>query len=223
MAGKVKGLALLLLLSITYTVSEAQHLKNDKVHSYSNADLLGNQQVSNKPTINENNAKQDSAEFDYNQKAKRSAIQSAVVPGLGQIRNGQVWKAPIVWAGLGITTYFLINNHNNYQEFAEAYRLRTDDDPNTIDPFSQRINNDKPVYSDQALKKARSTFRRRRTLSAFSIFGVWSLNILDAYVFAHLQDFDISDNLSASVNPPNFGNIAGANTVMTGITLKISP
>jgi Family of unknown function (DUF5683) len=30
---------------------------------------------------------------------------------------------------------------------------------------------------------------------------VYALNIIDANVFAHLQDFDISDDLSASFSP----------------------
>lgn len=223
MPREVKGGALLLLLFLWTICAYAQYSINPNNHFASITDINANQQQTQSFRLSEGNTEQDTAEFDYNQKAKNTAIKSALVPGLGQIQNGQIWKAPIVWAGLGFTAYLFIDNNGKYQEFSKAYRLRTDNDPNTIDPYSQQANNNKPVYSQQALKKARTTFRRRSTLSLFSILGVWSLNILDAYVFAHLQDFDVSDDLSASVNPPNFGNIARTNALMTGITLKLSP
>jgi hypothetical protein len=30
---------------------------------------------------------------------------------------------------------------------------------------------------------------------------VWGLNVVDATVFGHLKDFDVSDNLSMQINP----------------------
>ncbi len=164
----------------------------------------------------------DTGKAKINRKARNTAIKSAIVPGLGQVQNNQIWKVPVVWAGLGLTTYFYFDNQQKYQKYAKAFRLRTDGDPNTVDQFDPQSDNS-PVFSQQGLKDARETFRRYRTISLFSIVGVYGLNILDAYVFAHLKDFDISDDLSLSVNPPKFGNIARPKSVMTGITVKIKP
>jgi len=164
----------------------------------------------------------DTTRLDYDEKAQQAAIKSAVLPGWGQIQNNQLWKAPIVWAGLGFTTYLLIDNNRKYQDFARAYHLRTDGNPNTIDQYDPNSNSEL-AFSKQGLKEARGTFRRYRTLSFLSIIALYGMNILDAYVFAHLKGFNISDNLSASVNPLNFGKIVGINTLTTGITLKIKP
>jgi hypothetical protein len=71
------------------------------------------------------NDKGDSVIKALNEKARSRALSSALAPGLGQIQNGQFWKAPLVWGGLGLSVYFIINNNNRYQEFAKAYRLRT--------------------------------------------------------------------------------------------------
>lgn len=170
----------------------------------------------------DNPAPREDTSKNFNELATDNALKSALVPGLGQIENNQVWKAPIVWAGLGFTTFLLIDNNNKYQDFAKAYKKRTDGNPNTVDKYDPQSDTD-IVFTQQGLKDARETFRRYRTLSAISIIGVYGLNILDAYVFAHLKEFDVSDNLTMSVNQPKFANIAGRNTLMTGITLNLKP
>ena len=49
--------------------------------------------------------------------------------------------------------------------------------------------------------------------------GIYALNIVDAYVDAHLKEFDINDNLSFKVKPlfyaTNYSHLA------TGLTLSI--
>jgi hypothetical protein len=42
-------------------------------------------------------------------------------------------------------------------------------------------------------------FRRQRDLAVLGLFGVHLLSILDANVDAHLMDFDVSENLKASL------------------------
>jgi hypothetical protein len=50
--------------------------------------------------------------------------------------------------------------------------------------------------------------------------GAYGLGILDAYVNAHLREFDISPDLSLAVKPLNFVNIAGRNYPAVSINLK---
>lgn len=47
----------------------------------------------------------------------KAAFRSAVLPGWGQIYNRRVWKVPIVYAGLGITAGFFIDNLVWYKRF----------------------------------------------------------------------------------------------------------
>lgn len=169
--------------------------------------------------------KGDSVVKALNEKARGRALSSALAPGLGQIQNGQFWKAPLVWGGLGLSVYFIINNNDRYQEFAKAYRLRTDGDSTTIDKFDPASNadNSPPFYTDAGLRDGRETFRRNRTLSIISTAAVYLANVIDAYVFAHLQDFDVSDDLSMAIRPPRMANIAPNPAFTAGITLKLKP
>ncbi len=51
------------------------------------------------------------------------------------------------------------------------------------------------------LKRKKDYFRRYRDMSIFIGIGVYFLGMLDAYVDAHLFDFDISPDLSMRVAP----------------------
>jgi len=134
-------------------------------------------------------------------KPNRAALHSAIIPGWGQLTNAQAWKIPIVYAGLGTTTYFIIWNHNQYKRFRNAYRIRSDNNPNTKDEFDNPIDIKKPNYSTEAVLRLREDYRRNRDLSIILTAGFYALNVLDAYISAHLKDFDVSDNLSMNIRP----------------------
>src|SRR5690606_723949 len=55
---------------------------------------------------------------------KKKAMFSAMIPGLGQIYNKQYWKLPIVYGGLGIAGYYLVQNTNEYNKFRKIYAGR---------------------------------------------------------------------------------------------------
>jgi len=63
------------------------------------------------------------AEFDP-LSPSRASFYSAILPGLGQAYNKKYWKIPIVWGALGTSTYFYIENNNNYNRARDAYKLR---------------------------------------------------------------------------------------------------
>lgn len=141
------------------------------------------------------------------------ALQSAILPGLGQIRNRQIWKVPIIYAGGAVIYYFARENNKLYQEHRQAYEYRTDDDPNTIDPF--------PYYSDFGLLDLREQYHTARDLTI--IVGVigYAANILDAYVYSHLKDFDVSEDLTMQVQPLNLVNIAGSPACLATLKLNL--
>src|SRR5690606_18327145 len=51
----------------------------------------------------------------------KATILSAIVPGAGQIYNHKYWKAPIAWAGLGISVWFIQDNKVQYRRYKDAY------------------------------------------------------------------------------------------------------
>ena len=60
---------------------------------------------------------------------KRSTILSCIVPGLGQFQNNQIrpknvknrlwWKLPIIYAGIGSTTYLVNFNNQEFKKIKE--------------------------------------------------------------------------------------------------------
>jgi hypothetical protein len=126
---------------------------------------------------------------------------SLICPGAGQIYNKSYWRVPIVVGGFASTIYCIDWNNRGYQRFKKAYRLRADYDQNpdlypdgSPDEFKGR-------YASSFLKNLRNSYRRNRDLCIILTAGVYLLQILDAHVDAHLQDFDISDDLTMNVEP----------------------
>ncbi len=64
----------------------------------------------------------------------------------------------------------------------------------------------------------RNEFRKNRDYSILYFLIAWGLNVADATVFAHLKDFDVSDDLSLQVKP-TYNPVAktpGISIVITG-------
>lgn len=120
----------------------------------------------------------------------RASIYSAMLPGLGQAYNGDYWKIPIIYGGFVLTGYFISSNNYSYRYYKDLH--------NQASTPGSGYNGS---YSAETLKYYRDSYRRMRDYSILAGVIVYALNIIDANVFAHLQDFDISDDLSASFSP----------------------
>lgn len=133
----------------------------------------------------------------------KAALMSAIIPGLGQAYNKSYWKIPIIYAGGAALVYFLHNNHQQYLSFRTAYIIRTDGDDKTVDKYATK-------YREAAtLSRGRDQYRRWRDYTFLYSLLFYGINVSEAYVYAHLKDFDISDELSMRVQPgviPTFHN-----------------
>lgn len=137
----------------------------------------------------------------------RAAFYSAILPGLGQAYNGKYWKIPIAYAGLGVGVYFYMNNNEQYHRYRDAYKRRLAGymDDEFISPTGQvRVTTD-------GLIRAQQFYSRNREISILVTAGVYILNIIDANVDAHLQQFNVSEDLSLkpSLNFDEFTGKAG--------------
>jgi hypothetical protein len=52
-----------------------------------------------------------------------------------------------------------------------------------------------------SLQNYRNSFRRDRDYSVLWFFLAWGLQVADATVFAHLKQFDVSNDLSMEITP----------------------
>ncbi len=121
----------------------------------------------------------------------RHAIYSMALPGAGQLANKKYWKIPIIYGLMGTSIYGWYYHQRKYVHFREAYRLRTDGDPLTIDPYDPAVSNGFPKYSEGTLLDIATYYRRYRDLMIITTGGIYLLNVLDAFVDAHLADFDL--------------------------------
>ena len=60
-------------------------------------------------------------------------------------------------------------------------------------------------------KRRKDYYRRYRDLSVFILIGVYALSVIDAYVDASLSEFDISKDLSLTVQPVVMNNRSSVN------------
>jgi hypothetical protein len=125
---------------------------------------------------------------------KRSALYSAIFPGLGQIYNKQYWKLGVVAAGLGAAGYFIQSNGSQYKKFRAAYIARIDNNPSTTDEYVG-------FYQDNDLNTLQNTYRQYLEYSVIFTTVGYALNVLDAYVAAHLKSFDIDNSISFKTKP----------------------
>jgi hypothetical protein len=129
------------------------------------------------------------------QRANRAAIFSAILPGAGQAYNKKYWKTAILYGGFAVLGTGIEYNNRYYKIFRTAYQYRIDNDTTTVDDYEN-------IYpDDDALLLRKDYYRRTRDLLWIIGGVVYVLNIIDAYVDAHLSNFDISDDLSLKVSP----------------------
>jgi Family of unknown function (DUF5683) len=120
---------------------------------------------------------------------------SAMIPGWGQIYNKQAWKIPIIYGALGVTGYYFVYNVNTYNDIRFAYNARQNKDTPSILRIKTYLKN----LDVGSLNINRRKFRQNIDYTVLFFIAFWGLNCADAVVFAHLKNFDVSDNLSASL------------------------
>ncbi len=98
-----------------------------------------------------------------------AVLRSALIPGFGQIYNESYWKAPIIWGLAGWFIYNWNDLNNLYKDNQELYKL-----------------NNQSIY-----RIRRDFYRDQRDKFAIYLGLLYFLNLVDAYVDAHLFDFFI--------------------------------
>lgn len=126
---------------------------------------------------------------------KRATLYSAILPGLGQAYNKKYWKVPIVYGGLGLSLYYILENTKQFNAFRNEYIARVDNDPATMSKEQYDI------YTNATLLDIQEYYRRLRDISYISFGLVYIINIVDANVDAHLFRFDVDQDLSLSFRP----------------------
>lgn len=105
-------------------------------------------------------------------------LRSALIPGWGQFYNESYWKIPVFWGISGWFIYLWIDRNNLYNDYKDLY---------------QQSLSESSSYSS-TYKDYRDFYRDARDQYAIYLGLTYFLNIIDAYVDAHLFDFDVGIN-----------------------------
>ncbi len=114
----------------------------------------------------------------------KAMIMSAILPGLGQFYNGSYWKIPIIYGLAGYFVYEFKQSDKNYRYYRDL--------------FAQSV---QISGGDYRYKRLRDFYRDQRDLFGIYLFVLYLANIVDAYVDAHLYNFDVGESLSIQISP----------------------
>ena len=118
-----------------------------------------------------------------------TALLLSLLPGGGQVYNHQAWKIPIIYAALGTVGYFTYSNYTQMKTFKDEYLYRVNHDGAT----NLAGYEDRPT---QNIYNLYESYNKNFQLFIFIDIAVYALNLIDAYVFGHLFDFEVEDNLA---------------------------
>lgn len=124
-------------------------------------------------------------------------LRSLVFPGWGQFYNNKKLKALLIFGtefGLLANSIYL---NQKYQEWNQKYK------------------DSEPGYEQNIILANREFYINNRNSSTWWLVGVILFSIADAFVDAHLSDFDESTNLSAiDISPVRGGRDLGIKLAM---------
>ena len=161
---------------------------------------------------------------------QRALWLALVLPGAGQIYNRKFWKLPIIYGGFLGCIYALTWNNMMYKDYSQAYLDIMDDDPGTASynkflHLGNTITKDNEERYKEIFRSRKDKYRRWRDMSFFVMLGVYAISVIDAYVDAELSVFDISNDLSLTIEPaviPNHGGGSLLDRQSLGVSCKLN-
>lgn len=128
----------------------------------------------------------------------KAMLMSLVIPGAGQIYNKSYLRVPFVWGAVGGMGYLVHVNTVEYQCRKTAYEARIDGIAYV--PPCTNCDPDLELITDPSrLRILRDDANEARQLSIVGFTLVWLANGVDAFVNAHLKEFDLDDDLSIRI------------------------
>lgn len=111
--------------------------------------------------------------------ANKAMFYSLFLPGLGQAYNKKYFKIPIIYGALGGVSYWIYYNTQGYRQASENYSI------------------DQSSFNERILR----AWRRNLELSYITLVAAHALQVLDAYVDAHLFFWDVNPDLTVRLEP----------------------
>lgn len=145
---------------------------------------------------------------------KKTLVYSMVFPGMGQAYNRRWWKLPFVYGAVGGVVYAIDFNQNLYRRLRDALELKLNDQEHEFSGTS--------LDNVNALRSNRDTYDRYTQMSYMATILVYGVIAIEAFTDAHLQNFDISDDLSLEIRP-SFKIDELSRRPTTGVSIVLRP
>jgi hypothetical protein len=136
--------------------------------------------------------------------------------GLGQIYNHKYWKLPLIYGAEAFVAYRIISFNQTYTELrSELYRR----DLSAKHPELKwnTSSEDLKSVSTESIRTNKDLYRIKRDRMVLMAFGLYGLTILDAYIDAHLSNFNIDKKRTLSFRP---SFIPSNQTAAIGLSFK---
>lgn len=122
-----------------------------------------------------------------------TAVCLSLLPGAGQVYNHQAWKIPIIYGAFATVGYFIHYNYQKMDMFRDEYLYRINNGTANMSDYAS--------YPNSSIYSLYNSYNRDYQLSIIIAAGIYALNLVDAYVYGHLFNFRIDDELSMNVSP----------------------
>ena len=117
------------------------------------------------------------------------ALCYSLIPGGGQIYNHQAWKIPIIYGAFAGMGYLVYDNYSQMKMFKDEYLYRKNNNDATNLP-------DYAGYPTSSIYSLYNSYNQTYQLMVIITVGIYALNLIDAYVFGHLFDFQMTDDIA---------------------------
>ena len=141
----------------------------------------------------------------------KSTVYSILLPGLGQIYNGEAWKLPLYYGLMAGSIHFLIDNDVQYRRWKWVHNMATTDDTTV----------ERPPQSGETAKYYRDVYRRYRDYSILAVVVSYLLQVVDANVFAYMQDFEVTDEIAFRMDPALIPQTGLAQSPAVGMSIGL--
>ncbi len=117
------------------------------------------------------------------------ALCLSLLPGAGQVYNHQAWKIPIIYGAFAGMGYLIYDNYQSMKMFKDEYLFRQQHNGATNLAGYEG-------YSTSNIYSLYNSYNQNYQLMIIITVGIYALNLVDAYVFGHLFEFQMTDEIS---------------------------
>ncbi|MBR1625950.1 MAG: hypothetical protein IJ681_02275 [Bacteroidales bacterium] len=144
---------------------------------------------------------------------KKATLLSTFLPGAGQIYNKQAWKVPVIYVAAAGVTYFAVTNGKNKEKFKKEYYNRINGSTDLLKDYEN--------YTNDGIYNLYNAYKSNFQLSIIVGVAFYAVQILDAYVYGHLFNFDLTDDLTMNIVPYCTPTLSFANSPSVGLSFNL--